>query len=103
MADHQHPPEGLSPEELEAESAEALPERAAMSTLSPAGLDAATGTAEAVGDGVSGTVDGTVGTVGGTVGDTVGGVGGTVYSAGDTVGDVVDSLGDTSLLDLDVN
>src|SRR5829696_6022133 len=48
-------PEGLSPAELEAESAEALPERAAMSTLSVAGLDAATGTVEAVGDGVSGT------------------------------------------------
>src|SRR3954453_18496299 len=46
-------PAGLSPEELEAESAEALPERAAMSTLSVAGLDPAAGSVEAVGHGVS--------------------------------------------------
>src|SRR5215211_982197 len=48
-------PEGLSTAELEAESAEALPERAAMSTLNVASLDAATGSVEAVGDGVSST------------------------------------------------
>src|SRR5215213_4009521 len=41
-------PDGLTPAELEAESAEALPERAAMSTLSVTTLDAATGTVEAV-------------------------------------------------------
>src|SRR5687768_12757481 len=46
-------PAGLSPEELEAESAEALPERAAMSTLSVGGLDATTGAVEAVGDGMT--------------------------------------------------
>src|SRR5215213_11141170 len=57
MADKHVEPGGLSPEELEAESAEALPERAAMSTLSMTGLDAATGTAEAVSDGMSGTAD----------------------------------------------
>ena len=45
--------DGLSPEELEAEIAEALPERAAMSTVSMTGLDAATGMVEAVSDGVS--------------------------------------------------
>ena len=43
----------LTPEELAAETAEALPERAAMSTLSVSGLDAAAGTVEAVSDGVS--------------------------------------------------
>src|SRR5215213_11820180 len=43
----------LSPEELEREIAEALPERAAMSTVSMTGLDAATGTVEAVSDGVT--------------------------------------------------
>src|SRR5688572_25492877 len=43
----------LSPEELEGEIAEALPERAAMSTVSMTGLDAATGTVEAVSDGVT--------------------------------------------------
>src|SRR5215218_2833552 len=43
----------LSPEELKAEIAEALPERAAMSTVSMTGLDAATGMVEAVSDGVS--------------------------------------------------
>jgi hypothetical protein len=130
MAD-QREPDGLSPEELEAETAEALPERAAMSTLSPAGIDPTAGAADAV-DAVTGaatdTPEGTVGTVGGAVGDTVGGVGGTVGDtvggvgdtvgdvggtvggvggavggAGDTVGDLVDGLGDTSLLDLDVN
>ena len=82
MAD-QHRPDGLSPEELEAETAEALPERAAMSTLSPAGLDPAAGAADAV--------------------DAVGGVGGTVGGAGESISDLVDGLGDTSLLDLDVN
>ena len=46
----------LTPEELAAETAEALPERAAMSTLTVSGLDAAAGTVEAVGDGVSETV-----------------------------------------------
>jgi hypothetical protein len=120
MAD-QREPDGLSPEELEAETAEALPERAAMSTLSPAGLDPTAGAADAV-DAVTGTAtdtpEGTVGTVGGAVGDTVGGVGGTVGDtvggvggtvddtvggAGSTIGDLVDGLGDTSLLDLDVN
>src|SRR3954453_12233312 len=43
----------LSPEELAGEIAEALPERAAMSTVSMTGLDAATGTVEAVSDGVT--------------------------------------------------
>lgn len=93
MAD-QHQPDGLSPEELEAETAEALPERAAMSTLSPAGLDPAAGAADAV-DAVGGTA--------GTVGGVVGGVGGTVGGAGESISDLVDGLGDTSLLDLDVN
>src|SRR5215217_6914109 len=92
MDDHQREPDGLSPEELEAETAEALPERAAMSTLSPSGIDPVSGTTEAVGD--------TVGETTGTVGDTAGGV---VAGTGDTVGDVVDSLGDQSLLDLDVD
>src|SRR5215211_2050539 len=45
--------DGLTPAELEAEVAEALPERAAMSTVSLTNLDAAAGTVEAVGDGVS--------------------------------------------------
>ena len=52
-------PEGLSPEELAAENAEALPERAAMSTISPAG------------------VGGTVGGVGDTAGDLVDSIEGT--------------------------
>src|SRR5215216_5632449 len=43
----------LSPDELAGEIAEALPERAAMSTVSMTGLDAATGTVEAVSDGVT--------------------------------------------------
>src|SRR5687767_6100554 len=43
----------LSPEEMAGEVAEALPERAAMSTVSVTGLDAATGTVEAVSDGVT--------------------------------------------------
>src|SRR3954464_14579741 len=43
----------LSPEEIAGEIAEALPERAAMSTVSMTGLDAATGTVEAVSDGVT--------------------------------------------------
>ena len=43
----------LSPEEIAGEIAEALPERAALSTVSMTGLDAATGTVEAVSDGVS--------------------------------------------------
>src|SRR5918995_199164 len=43
----------LSPEEMAGEIAEALPERAAMSTVSVTGLDAATGTVEAVSDGVT--------------------------------------------------
>src|SRR6187401_3189964 len=46
----------LTPEELAAETAKALPERAAMSTLTVSGLDAAAGTVEAVGDGVSETM-----------------------------------------------
>ena len=37
----------LTPEELEAEVAEALPERAAMSTINLTSLDAAGGTVEA--------------------------------------------------------
>jgi len=94
MAD-QREPEGLSPEELEAETAEALPERAAMSTLSPAGLDPTAGAAEAVGDAVSGTDGAATDTPEGTVG--------TVGGAGNAIGDLVDGLGDTSLLDLDVN
>ena len=108
MADPREP-EGLSPEELEAETAEALPERAAMSTLSPAGVDPAAGTAEAVGDTVGETA-GTVGETTGTVGDTVGGVGdtagGVVGGVGSTLPDVGDTVGDLtnqSLLDLDVN
>ena len=44
----------LSLEELRVEIAEALPERAAMSTLNLSGLDAAGGTVEAVSDGLSG-------------------------------------------------
>ena len=49
----------LTPEELEAETAEALPERAAMSTLNLTSLDPAGGAVEAVGDGVpeQGTAD----------------------------------------------
>src|SRR3954451_5592933 len=43
----------LTPDELAGEIAEALPERAAMSTVSMTGLDAATGTVEAVSDGVT--------------------------------------------------
>ena len=43
----------LTPEEMAGEVAEALPERAAMSTVSMTGLDAASGTVEAVGDGVT--------------------------------------------------
>ncbi len=50
-------PAGLSPAELEAESAEALPERAAMSTLNVPTLDAAAGTVEAVGDGIPATAE----------------------------------------------
>src|SRR5829696_3323083 len=50
--------DGLTPAELEAEVAEALPERAAMSTVSLTNLDAAAGTVEAVGDGVSDTTAG---------------------------------------------
>ena len=46
-------PMGLTEAELAKEAGEALPERAAMSTLSVAGLDAAAGTAEAVSDGVT--------------------------------------------------
>src|SRR3954465_5607026 len=47
-------PDDLTPEELmaEADAAEALPERAAMSTLNVTSLDPAAGAAEAVGDGV---------------------------------------------------
>src|SRR5829696_4332186 len=43
----------LSPEEMASEIAEPLAERAAMSTVSMTGLDAATGTVEAVSDGVA--------------------------------------------------
>src|ERR671914_1886759 len=53
-------PCGLTLAELEAELAEALPERAAMSALSVMPLDAASGTVEAVGDGVSGTAVATI-------------------------------------------
>jgi hypothetical protein len=52
MADPREP-QGLTPEELEAETAEALPERAAMSTL---GVDPTAGAVGAV-DGVGETVD----------------------------------------------
>src|SRR3954451_5521431 len=47
-------PAALTPEELmpAANAAEALPERAAMSTLNVTSLDPAAGAAEAVGDGV---------------------------------------------------
>src|SRR5215203_3145257 len=41
---------GLTPEELEAHCAEALPERSVMSTLNVPTLDAAAGTADAVTD-----------------------------------------------------
>jgi hypothetical protein len=91
--------EGLTPEELEAETAEALPERAAMSTLSPAGVDPAAGTAEAVGD----TVGETTGTVGGAAGEVSGAIPETVEPVGEAlpgtvgeVGDTVDGVGDTA-------
>src|SRR3954452_8589113 len=42
----------LSWEELEAQAADALPERAAMSTLNLTGLDATSGAVEAAGDGL---------------------------------------------------
>src|SRR5436190_23053044 len=47
-------PDDLTPEELmaEADAAEALPERAAMSTLNVTSLDTAGAAVEAVGDGV---------------------------------------------------
>ena len=45
----------LSPVELAAEVGEALPEKAAMSTLNLSGIDATTGTVEAVSDGVTNT------------------------------------------------
>src|SRR3954447_20261879 len=41
----------LTPEEMEAQAAEALPERAVMSTLNVTGLDTAGAAVEAVGDG----------------------------------------------------
>src|SRR5215212_8421707 len=50
-------PEGLSLEELEAQSAEALPERGAMSTLSVSPVDAAGGTVEAVSSGLADAAD----------------------------------------------
>jgi hypothetical protein len=50
--DIEHIDDDLTPEELEAAAAEPLPERAAMSTLNLTSLDAASGTVEAVGDGV---------------------------------------------------
>src|SRR4051812_8048932 len=56
MDRHEHPPpDGLTLEELEleAQSTEALPERAAMSTLNVTALDATSGAVEAVGDGMS--------------------------------------------------
>src|ERR687897_911842 len=57
--DRKHPqPDGLTPEELQAETAEALPERAVMSTVSLTNLDAAAGTVEAVSDGFSETTAG---------------------------------------------
>ena len=43
----------LTPEELAVEVGEALPEKAAMSTLNLSGIDAASGTVEAVSDGVT--------------------------------------------------
>src|SRR4051794_22400628 len=43
----------LTAEELDAEAAEALPERPAMSTLNVTGLDTAGAAVEAVGDGTS--------------------------------------------------
>src|SRR5215208_5855679 len=58
MSDKPIHEEGLSPEELEAETtAEALPERAAMSTLNVTPLDPAASTADAIGDGVATTLD----------------------------------------------
>ena len=47
-------PDDLTPEELmaDAEAADALPERAVMSTLNVTSLDAASGAVEAAGDGV---------------------------------------------------
>src|SRR3954452_5011145 len=56
MDRHEHPPpDGLTLEELEleAQSTEGLPERAAMSTLNVTALDATSGAVEAVGDGMS--------------------------------------------------
>ena len=44
----------LTPAELEAETAEALPERAVMSTLGVSAVDPASGSMEGIGDGVSG-------------------------------------------------
>ena len=60
MTDHARNPRparggALTHAEIEAEMAEALPERAAMSTMSVYSLDAATGSLEAVGDGVADT------------------------------------------------
>ena len=49
---HPEPP-GLSVEELEDQSAEALPERAAMSTVSVTPLDATTGAVEAFSTGLT--------------------------------------------------
>src|SRR4051794_24375704 len=45
---------GLTPAEFEAETADALPERAVMSTLGVPALDPASGSLEGVGDGVPG-------------------------------------------------
>jgi len=112
MSQHDNPsPPALSAEELDAQSANALPDREAMSTLDPtAGLDPS-GTVGSVGD----TVDSTTGTIGdttATVGDTTGTIGDTTGTVGDTVDGTVGTVGDTTdglladmpgLLDLDVN
>ena len=89
MSQHDTSPPALSAEELDAQSAAALPDREAMSTLDPTGgLDPAA-TVDSVGE----TVEGTTGTVGDTT-DTVD------ATIGDTSGLLADMPG---LLDLDVN
>src|SRR3954452_8065520 len=52
MPEDLNPDDELSWEELEAQAADALPERAAMSTLNLTGLDATSGAVEAAGDGL---------------------------------------------------
>jgi hypothetical protein len=75
--------EGLSEAELEAQTGDQLPERAAMSTLDPgSALDPVGGITDGVGDTVGGVTDG--------------------VDVGETVGGATGALGG-GLLDLDVN